>query len=164
MRQCLLLKTRLMTERKSRIWKILLILAATFYILSPLDFLPDYIFGWGWLDDLAVLFILWQTFARIKQKLESGIFQDNPAGGSDHEQSSGAKSANNGSTLSPPHEVLGVSSNATQDEIKKAYRHLAAQYHPDKVSHLGEEFRALAEKRFKEIQEAYQKLSKSNSF
>jgi DnaJ-class molecular chaperone len=35
---------------------------------------------------------------------------------------------------------------------------LAGQYHPDKVSHLGEEFRQLAEKRFKEIQVAYQEL------
>jgi DnaJ-class molecular chaperone len=54
--------------------------------------------------------------------------------------------------------VLGVGRNATSEQIKQAYRQLANQYHPDKVIHLGEEFRELAEKRFKEIQEAYQKL------
>jgi len=44
------------------------------------------------------------------------------------------------------------------DEIKSAYRKLAAQYHPDKVNHLGDEFKTLAEKKFKEIQEAYEEL------
>ena len=57
-----------------------------------------------------------------------------------------------------PYEVLGVVRNASQDEIKRAYKQLAGKYHPDKVAHLGEEFRELAEQRFKEIQEAYQKL------
>ena len=49
--------------------------------------------------------------------------------------------------------------NATKEEIKAAYKRLASQYHPDKVSHLGEEFRVLAEQKFKEIQRAYQELS-----
>ena len=57
-----------------------------------------------------------------------------------------------------PYEVLGVGKNASLDEIKNAYKRLAAKYHPDKVTHLGEEFRVLAEQRFKEIQEAYQEL------
>ena len=54
--------------------------------------------------------------------------------------------------------MLGVGKNASLDEIKNAYKRLAVKYHPDKVSHLGEEFRVLAEQRFKEIQEAYQEL------
>ncbi|MBW2144864.1 MAG: DnaJ domain-containing protein, partial [Deltaproteobacteria bacterium] len=41
---------------------------------------------------------------------------------------------------------------------KKAYRRLAGKYHPDRVNHLGEEFKELAERRFKEIQDAYQDL------
>ena len=44
------------------------------------------------------------------------------------------------------------------DILKHAYRLLAGKYHPDKVAHLGDEFKALAEKRFKEIQKAYQEL------
>ena len=57
-----------------------------------------------------------------------------------------------------PYNVLNVTKNASQEEIKKAYRKLANQYHPDKVAHLGKEFQDLAEERFKEIQEAYQRL------
>lgn len=52
------------------------------------------------------------------------------------------------------YEVLGVSRGATADEIKKAYRKLAVQYHPDKNP--GDK---TAEEKFKEISEAYEVLS-----
>ena len=53
------------------------------------------------------------------------------------------------------YEVLGVTKEATQDDVKKAYRRLAKKWHPD----LHKDDRAQAEKMFKELTEAYEVLS-----
>lgn len=57
-----------------------------------------------------------------------------------------------------PYEVLGVSQNASNDEIKKAYRDLSRKYHPD--SYVDNPLSDLAEEKFKEIQEAYDQIMK----
>ena len=57
--------------------------------------------------------------------------------------------------------VLGIESNATEDEIKKAYRQMAIRYHPDKVIHMGEEYQKGAKEKFQKIQEAYENIKKS---
>ena len=57
------------------------------------------------------------------------------------------------------YEVLGVSKNATADELKKAYRKKAIQYHPDRQQGKSEEEKKEAEEKFKEAAEAYDVLS-----
>ena len=56
--------------------------------------------------------------------------------------------------------ILEVSPHATDAEVKKAYRKMANKYHPDKVSHLGDEFQKLAEEKFKSVNDAYQAVKK----
>ena len=57
-----------------------------------------------------------------------------------------------------PYDVLGVSRNATDDEIKRAYRDLSRKYHPD--ANVDNPLADLAEEKFKEIQEAYDAIMK----
>ena len=57
-----------------------------------------------------------------------------------------------------PYEVLGVPRNASNDEIKKAYRQLCKKYHPD--SYVDNPLADLAEEKFKEVQAAYDQIMK----
>ncbi|MHB8808975.1 MAG: DnaJ domain-containing protein [Desulfobulbaceae bacterium] len=59
--------------------------------------------------------------------------------------------------------VLGLEPGADTLEIKKAYRKLSMQYHPDKVRHLGAEFQGVAEEKMKEINAAYEYFKKKFS-
>jgi len=60
--------------------------------------------------------------------------------------------------------ILGMDRNSTPEEIKKAYRKLAIEYHPDKVTYLGEEIRRDAEEKFQKITSAYEKIKKEKGF
>lgn len=61
------------------------------------------------------------------------------------------------------YKILEIDSKASDTEIKKAYRHIASKYHPDKVTHLGEEFRLFAEEKFKAVNQAYQNIKKERA-
>ena len=60
-----------------------------------------------------------------------------------------------------PYEVLGVSPNASDEEIKKAYRDLTRKYHPD--ANVDNPLADLAEEKFKEVQEAYDTIMHERS-
>ncbi len=53
------------------------------------------------------------------------------------------------------HKILEVPAIATPQEIKQSYKTLMSQYHPDKVASLGDEIRAVAERKSKELTRAY---------
>ena len=60
------------------------------------------------------------------------------------------------SNITDPYQILGVSPNATDDEVKKAYRELSRKYHPD--ANAGNPLSDLAEEKFKQLQEAYSQI------
>ena len=63
--------------------------------------------------------------------------------------------------MKDPYSVLGVSQNASDDEIKRAYRDLARKYHPD--NYQNNPLADLAEEKMKEINEAYESITKQRS-
>lgn len=58
------------------------------------------------------------------------------------------------------YKILEIEKKATDEEVKKAYRKMAVKYHPDKVTHLGDEFQKAAKEKFQKVQEAYEKIRK----
>jgi len=56
--------------------------------------------------------------------------------------------------------ILEIDRSATDEEVKRAYKKLAAQHHPDKVASLGYDVQKAAEERFKKISEAYEKIKR----
>ena len=56
--------------------------------------------------------------------------------------------------------ILEINPDATDLEVKKSFRKMAAKFHPDKVHHLGDEFQKMAEEKFKSVNDAYQQIKK----
>jgi DnaJ like chaperone protein len=149
-------------------WKIVLMVLGLLYVLSPFDILPDWFIGWGWLDDGVIAFLMARFLLerfRNSGAAEPDARTGDKGAGSEHTSSGyrheGDGQDQNASKSRDPYQVLEVTRDASADEIKKAYLRLANQYHPDKVMHLGKEFRVLAELKFKEIQQAYEELKKA---
>lgn len=61
-----------------------------------------------------------------------------------------------------PYSVLGVSRNATDEEIKKAYRKLSRKYHPD--ANINNPNKDQAEEKFKEVQQAYEQIMREREY
>ena len=149
-------------------WKLILLILAGLYTLNPYDIVPDLMVGWGWLDDLIIWILLWKFLATSKKRFAQGQrFNKHTDSNFKHDgrqQYSSRSHTNSHEHYAgedppwDPHRILGISHKASAEEIKHAYRELANKYHPDKLEHLGDEFKTLAEKRFKEIQQAYQEL------
>jgi DnaJ like chaperone protein len=142
--------------------KWVLVALALLYALIPFDFLPDLVAGWGWLDDLFLLGLVWYLLFHRRgwpTRTADPDRDDESNDSREHFQQSSAQMDGSGVEIpKDPYDILGIEAGASQADIQAAYRRLAAQYHPDKLAHLGEEFQALAEEKFKVIQSAYEML------
>ncbi|TAJ10478.1 molecular chaperone DjlA [Marinilabiliaceae bacterium JC017] len=58
------------------------------------------------------------------------------------------------------YKVLEVDASVSNEDLKKAYRKMAMRYHPDKVSHLGEDFQRSANEKFRKVNEAFERIKK----
>ena len=58
------------------------------------------------------------------------------------------------------YKILEIFPEASDNEVKKAYRKMATKFHPDKVHHLGEEFQKIAEEKFKALNDAYTRIKR----
>ena len=58
------------------------------------------------------------------------------------------------------YKILEIEPTATDEEVKKAYRRMAMKYHPDKVSHLGDDFQKAAHEKIQSVNKAYESIKK----
>ena len=64
-------------------------------------------------------------------------------------------------TLADAYAVLEISESATDDEVRAAYKRMVVKHHPDRVASLGDDIRAAAEKKMREINEAKELIYKA---
>ncbi len=140
--------------------RILPILAALLYVISPVDVLPDFLPGLGWVDDVLVVgALLWYLTARQRGQSPWDAFR-RWQGGTWTRGSTGPRPEELTVDFDQmdPYALLEVSPRASPDEVKSAYKRAVTRYHPDKVAHLGKEFQELAHKKLLAIQRAYEIL------
>lgn len=62
--------------------------------------------------------------------------------------------------MNSAYQILEITPDANDEEVKKAYRKMAVKYHPDKVAHLGDDVRKAATEKFQKMQVAYEEIKK----
>lgn len=120
----------------------------------------DFLFGLGGADgsfdqtELNTLHLMAQ-YLGISQSDYTSIYERHVGYG--YAGKSGY-SRTSGKTGKDPYKVLGITKDATDDEVKKAYRKMAMKYHPDRVAGMSEEMQRNAAEQMKEINEAYEQI------
>ena len=160
--------------------KLILILLGLAYLISPVDIIPDLLLPYiGWIDDGVVLWALFHLlrYGRLPWLPFPGNGKQPPNNGNPNGNTNAGTQTGNGQgqprsqkeaprqKAAPkpppkvdPYQILGLSRGASWEDIQIAHREGIKKYHPDKVSHLGEDFAALANERFLAIQAAFDQL------
>jgi uncharacterized membrane protein YkvA (DUF1232 family) len=125
----------------------LVVAGALLYLVIPWDF--DFIPIAGRLDDLLILFLA-LNYAWKRKKASHEM----PAGG----EEAGEERETVEEEERDPYRLLGVEKGASEEQVRKAYRDLLARYHPDRLHHLGEEFRLIAARKTVALNRAYAEI------
>lgn len=145
-------------------WLWLVLVAV--YILSPIDLFPDFLGLPGRVDDILMALVgLYYYYASPQRKTRKGGTTGPEgwrSGGRQEkrESSGGRETAGREKESADPYEVLDLKRGTPLSEIRDRYKEKMLHYHPDRVQHLGSELQELAEKKTKELNEAYQKILK----
>jgi hypothetical protein len=94
----------------------------------------------------------------------TAVLAERPSQAKTNKANDGARASNRPKTENEYARVLGLKGKVTREEIRKKYRDLAKQYHPDRVADLGPELKEIAEKKMKEINQAYEFYQKKYHF
>lgn len=104
------------------------------------------------------------TFESIKSMFMGGYYRGGGYYGQQgygYDPGSGGTSYTTRTASDADYRILEIAPDATDAEVKKAYRAAAIKHHPDKVSHLGEDVRKAAEEKFAQVNEAYERIKKA---
>ena len=71
--------------------------------------------------------------------------------------------ASGNSNIEHCYTMLGITNQATDGEVKKAYRKMAVKYHPDKLQSVSDDIKNLSEEKFLKVNEAYEQIMKGRS-
>lgn len=111
--------------------------------------------------ELRALYEVAQYLGLSASDVDSMLHMSGGYTGSGRSGNSGSNNsgpARNEMSLDDAYKILGVSLSASDDEVKAAYRKMALKHHPDRVATLGDDVRKAAEKKFKEIGQAKDKV------
>jgi DnaJ like chaperone protein len=129
------------------------VLGAVLYFIVPWDF--DFVPVAGRVDDLILLGLaLMYAWKQKKARVGADPGRAGAEGGR----------TGDGAGAEDPYTVLGVGRDASEEEIKAAYRELLGKYHPDRVQHLGEEFREMASRKAVSLNRAYERIKAEKHF
>ncbi len=137
-----------MTNLLNYLWLILLII----YILSPFDAHPLF------LDDLIasgiLFYLIYKNVKQRKQQQQYYNYTYSQSQSSHQSQQDKTTEFRGPLTLDDAYRLLGVSPDASWEEINKAYKEKMSKSHPDKVSHLSEELQEKAKELTLKLNEA----------
>lgn len=145
-------------------FRLILILVGIAYLISPVDIIPDFLLPYiGFTDDAMIIYLILYLIknGRLPHFLYKHHKQSNAhtQTGNDFEKDKGSdKTSSDPQREKTPYDILGIRPGSSKQEIISAYKNAVKKYHPDKLSHLGEDFAKLANEKFVEIQKAYDTL------